>query len=313
MGAAFIAGTAVGNSYKQRDQQAQISRMRFQVPLPLPPVLAPVRTDAEADYYEIRQRERRIEIFPGASTAVWGYEGLFPGPTIKSRRGRRVVTRHTNELPHPTVVHLHGAVVPDDSDGFPTDVIAPGASKTYTYPNEQRAATLWYHDHVMHHTGRNLYMGLAGLYLIDDEEQRTLNLPTAEYDVSLVIQAKQFRRDGSMVYDPGFTSVLGARSNTILVNGVPWPRFEIAARKYRFRILNPSNATSLRLALSSGQPLLQIGTDWGLLERRREQHHSAQHGRACRGGDRLQRVCAGHERRVAQPEGLGRDGRDHAV
>ena len=266
MGAAFIAGTAVGRGYKQRDTETKISRMRFQVPLPLPPVLTPVRTDGQADYYEIRQRERRIEVFPGASTTVWGYEGLFPGPTIRARQGRRVVVRHTNELSHPTVVHLHGAVVPDDSDGFPTDVIVPGASKTYIYPNGQRAATLWYHDHAMHHTGRNLYMGLAGLYLIDDDEQQALNLPNGEFDVPLVIQAKEFRRDGSMVYDAGFTGVLGARSNTVLVNGAPWPRFEVAARKYRFRIRNASNATPLRLALSSGHPLLQIGTDWGLLE-----------------------------------------------
>lgn len=266
MGAACIAGTAVARAQAQREAQARISRMRFQVPLPVPPVLAPAWSDAEADHYEIRQRERRVEIFPGASTTVWGYEGLFPGPTIRASRGRKVIVRHTNELSHPTVVHLHGAVVPSDSDGFPTDIIPSGASKTYTYPNEQRAATLWYHDHVMHHTGRNLYMGLAGMYLLDDDEQRAMNLPSGEYDIPLVIQAKQFMQDGSMVYDAGFTGVLGAKSNTILVNGAPSPRFEVAARKYRFRILNASNATPLRLALSSGQPLVQIGTDWGLLE-----------------------------------------------
>jgi FtsP/CotA-like multicopper oxidase with cupredoxin domain/pimeloyl-ACP methyl ester carboxylesterase len=265
IGAAFIAGTGVGRGHEQRETPAQISRMRFQVPLPLPPVLAPARTNSNADY-EIRQLERRIEIFPGASTTVWGYEGLFPGPTIRARRGRKVVIRHVNELSHPTLVHLHGTVVPGDSDGFPTDVIVPGASRTYTYPNEQRTATLWYHDHAMHHTGRNRYMGLAGLYVIDDEEQRALNLPNDEYAVPLVIQAKQFRRDGSMVYDAGFTRVMGARSNTVLVNGAPWPRFEVAARKYRFRILNASNATPLRLALASEQPLLQVGTDGGLLE-----------------------------------------------
>jgi spore coat protein A, manganese oxidase len=99
-----------------------------------------------------------------------------------------------------------------------------------------------------------------------DDEQAGLNLPGGDYDVPLVIQSKEFKRDGSMVYDAGFTGVLGAKANTIVVNGAPWPRFEVAARKYRFRILNASNAIPMRLALSSGQPLIQIGTDWGLLE-----------------------------------------------
>jgi spore coat protein A, manganese oxidase len=266
MGAAFVVGTAVGRASEQRNAELEISRARFQVPLPIPPVLRPVRTDADGDYYEIRQRESRIEIFPGAATTIWGYEGLFPGPTIRARRGRPVVVRHTNELSHHTVVHLHGAVTSSENDGFPTEMIMPGESRTYRYPNDQRAATLWYHDHVMHHTGRNLYMGLSGLYLLDDDEQAGLNLPGDDYDVPLVIQSKEFKRDGSMVYDAGFTGVLGAKANTIVVNGAPWPRLEVAARKYRFRILNASNATPMRLALSSGQPLLQIGTDWGLLE-----------------------------------------------
>jgi spore coat protein A, manganese oxidase len=267
MGAAFVAGTAVGRAYEQRDAEPQVSRARFQVPLPIPPVLRPVRTDANGDYYEIRQRESRIEIFPGAArTTIWGYEGLFPGPTIRARRGRPVVVRHTNELSHHTVVHLHGAVTSSENDGFPTEMIMPGESRTYRYPNDQRPATLWYHDHVMHHTGRNLYMGLSGLYLLDDDEQAALNLPGGDYDIPLVIQSKEFKRDGSMVYDAGFTGVLGAKANTIVVNGAPWPRLEVAARKYRFRMLNASNATPMRLALSSGQPLLQIGTDWGLLE-----------------------------------------------
>jgi FtsP/CotA-like multicopper oxidase with cupredoxin domain len=44
----------------------------------------------------------------------------------------------------------------------------------YTYPNDRRAATLWYHDHAMGATGKNVYMGLAGFYLVEDEEERSL-------------------------------------------------------------------------------------------------------------------------------------------
>ena len=133
------------------------------------PFLRPVRTDATTDYYEITQREAQIEILSGRRAEVWGYEGMFPGPTIKVRLGRRAVVQQRNHLSVPAVVHLRGGVTPADSDGFPTDMIMPGQSKTYVYPNNQRAATLWYHDHAMHHTGHNLYMGLAGLYLIEDD------------------------------------------------------------------------------------------------------------------------------------------------
>jgi hypothetical protein len=89
---------------------------------------------------------------PGRHTLIWGYNGTFPGPTIQARRGRTVVVRHVNQLVTPTVVHLHGGVPPPESDGFPMDHVMPGDSREYVYPNAQRAATLWYHDHAMDRT-----------------------------------------------------------------------------------------------------------------------------------------------------------------
>ena len=61
-----------------------------------------------APTYRITQRVGQAEILPGVRTPVLGYDGIFPGPTIEARRGRPVVVRHRNELPVPTVVHLHG-------------------------------------------------------------------------------------------------------------------------------------------------------------------------------------------------------------
>src|SRR5829696_2056988 len=152
----------------------------FSVPLPVPPVLEPVRTDANTDYYELRQREVRAEILPGLDTTVWGYDGIFPGPTIEARRGRRVVVHQRNELPVPTVVHLHGGVTPPESDGYPTDLILPTdgsfeeheghggipmgrvdrGTKEYVYTMDQPSATLWYHDHRMDFTGPQVWRGL---------------------------------------------------------------------------------------------------------------------------------------------------------
>ena len=149
----------------------------FTVPLPIPPVLEPVRSDATTDYYEITQKEGKAEILPDLKTEVWGYDGIFPGPTIEARSGKRVVVRQTHELPVPVSTHLHGGKTPPESDGYPTDLILPAKTggnghamrmggdhsmwmgggargfKDYAYPNEQRAATLWYHDHRIDFTG----------------------------------------------------------------------------------------------------------------------------------------------------------------
>jgi len=138
----------------------------------------------------------------------------------------------------------------------------PGQEKSYFYPNH-RAATLWYHDHTMDYTGRNIFMGLAGMYIVEGEEERNLPLPRDEYDVPLIIQDRLFSGDGALLYRPD--SIDGAATDTILINGTPWPRMDVSTCKYRFRILNGSNARSFRLALSSRLPFCQIGTDGGLL------------------------------------------------
>jgi len=237
----------------------------FCVPLHIPPILDPVRSDATTDYYEIVQRETWAEIIPGVRTRVRGYNGSVPGPTIKARRGRATVVIHTNNLSVPSVVHLHGGVTRPEFDGFPTDIIAPGKTRRYEYENTGRAATLWYHDHHHLHAGRNLYLGLAGFYLLEDSDEINGRLPRDKYDIPLMLQDRAFTPDGELMYD--HHGHRGAESCVMLVNGTPWPVLDVARRKYRFRILNGSNATTFRLALSTGQTMVQIGTDGGLLPR----------------------------------------------
>ncbi|HEY8746056.1 MAG TPA: multicopper oxidase domain-containing protein, partial [Chloroflexota bacterium] len=174
----------------------------FAQPLTIPPVLQPVRSDATTDYYQMTQEEAQVEILPGLKTTIWGYNGSFPGPTIVARRGRQAVLTVTNKLPllgatkaayvcgdlstmpmpgvpalspaqkaSATVTHLHGGVTPPDSDGYTTDLVPTGTSRDYHYPNNQRAALLWYHDHAMDTTAYHVYMGLAGMYLLHDDEE----------------------------------------------------------------------------------------------------------------------------------------------
>lgn len=223
------------------------------------------------------------------STVVWGYDGTFPGPTIDARRNEPITVRWVNRLPlrhrlevdsclhgphdyddkqsHPrprAVVHLHGGHVPPESDGYPEATLLPGQGVTYAYPNLQNPTTLWYHDHALGITRLNVYMGLAGLYLIRDPSEAKLNLPQGPHEIPLVIQDRSFNKDGSLRYpDEWQEEFFGA---AVLVNGKVWPYLDVQPRKYRFRILNGSNSRTYTLALDSGQPLYQIGTDGGLLE-----------------------------------------------
>jgi len=239
----------------------------FIAPLPVPRVLEPVGQDATTDYYEMTMRAARKAIVAGTQTPIWGFEGEFPGPTIVARSGRQVVVRQTNALDVPVTVHLHGGVVPTESDGMPTDQILPGMTREYVYPNQQPASTLWYHDHAMDETGLHCYMGLCGFYLIQDDVEDALPLPKGAYDIPLAITDRTFYADGSFDYPAidGDTLLYGAMGDTILVNGARQPRLAVANRKYRFRLLNASNARPYELALSTGTPMTQIGSDGGLL------------------------------------------------
>ena len=242
----------------------------FAAELPIPPILAPYTTDATTDYYQITMRQASLAILPGLQTTVWGLNGSYPGPTIRAKHGRRVVVRQTNALPEGVTIHLHGGHAPTTSDGHPNDMIAPGESREYIYPNKQIAATLWYHDHTMMATAPNVYKGLAGFYLIEDDIESGLNLPSGEYDVPLLLQDRQFNADGSLYYPSSNAAeaIQGFAGDTMLVNGAPQPHFAVARRKYRFRLLNGANTRNFTLTLKNGAttiPLAQIGGDVGLL------------------------------------------------
>lgn len=234
----------------------------FAVKLPIPPVLKPVRSDATTDYYEILIQKNRVEILPGLITEIWGYNGITPGPTIEQHQGRQSVVRFINNLDVSTSTHLHGMASLPQFDGYAEDLSEPGFYKDYIYPNN-RAATFWYHDHAIDQTAHHVYMGLAGMYIIQDDFELNLPLPKGEYDIPLIIDDKVFASDGSLVFDDHqHTSVMG---DIILVNGAPLPRLEVANRKYRFRVLNGSVSRSYKLALSTGDDLVVIGSDGGLL------------------------------------------------
>ena len=270
----------------------------FRVPLPVPPTARPAGVDPSgADLYRITQRVADAEILPGLRTPVLGYDGIFPGPTLDTRRGRPVVVEHRNELPVPTVVHLHGGHTPAEHDGWPLDLVLPVGERAaaahhgmvgdvvigqraHHYPMDQRAATLWYHDHRMDFTGPAVYRGLAGFHLIRDDKEDALGLPRGDRELPLMICDRSFAADGSFAY-PGLDRSMrtlpgveadwmeGVLGDVVLVNGAPWPVHEVDAARYRLRLLNAANARRFQVALAvpgaANLPIRQIGSDGGLL------------------------------------------------
>ena len=246
---------------------------------------------------------------------VWTFDGVVPGPTIEVRRGVPLEVRWENRLtgrlpvivtvaPNATidgvpvqatlgrsggepghaaaalsgyaVVHLHGALTYATSDGWTENLTAPGQWALDTYPNDQRGAMLWYHDHVMGVTRFSVYAGLAGLWIVRDDRERELELPEGPpYEVPLLLQDRNFDLDadgrltGTLLHktDPEVMECFGPIT---VVNGAVWPVLEVEPRTYRFRALNGSNARTFRLVLlRDGQVdhgrIVQIGSEGGLL------------------------------------------------
>jgi spore coat protein A len=247
---------------------------------------------------------------------IWGFDGTVPGPTIEAERRQPVTVEWRNELDGPlpvvvtiapdatgadgvpvqcvpglsggtpdgraaalaghTVVHLHGGLTPAAYDGWTENLFAPGQRAVFHYPMDQRAALLWYHDHVMGVTKYDVYAGLAGLWIVRDERERELGLPEGQpFELPLLIQDRNFDLDdqdrltGQLVHktDP---DVMEAFAPFTTVNGKVWPVLDVQPATYRFRVINGSNARTYRLVLlGDDEPELdritQIGTDHGLL------------------------------------------------
>ncbi len=222
------------------------------------------------------------QIFPGRKTEVWRYTarvrkgpastvqnlpGTFTGPVFRFRKGDRVKIYFHNELPDKTVVHWHGLHVPQEADGHPRYVIGNGKTYVYAFEVMNRAGTYWFHPHPHGQTGPQVYRGLAGLFLITDDEEEALGLPAGNQEIPVVIQDRIFDNNNQLVYlRSRMDRMTGFLGNRILVNGQPDALLSLAPGTYRFRVLNGSNSRIYKLAWADGTPLTVIGTDGGLLE-----------------------------------------------
>lgn len=255
---------------------------RYVDALPVPPVIRATGKSGEVIELEMRQSVQKLhrDLRP---TAIWGYNGTWPGPTIEVQRGHPIQIHWTSKLPTThllpvdhsihgagpsipdvrNVAHLHGGQVLPEHDGYPEAWFTANGEhgdgfnpKPSSYPNCQPAAALWYHDHCMGITRLNIYAGLAGFYIIRDEAERSLNLPGGEYEIPLMLQDRLFHPDGSLYYP---TVVNGPKEHPLwvqeaygdfnCVNGKVTPFLEVEPRKYRFRMLNAANARFYHLRL----------------------------------------------------------------
>ena len=206
--------------------------------------------------------------------------------------------------PIPTVVHLHGAEVLSQFDGHPEAWFTPGlaqrgrgfVSNMYNYVNTQDATTLWYHDHSLGVVRENVYAGLAGFYFVRDNRDTGLannpiTLPSGAQEVELFLADKQFDTNGQLYWPDSDQagSLNGGPGNpdkhpfwipeffgdVITVNGKAWPVMDVQPRRYRFRVVNGSNARFYSMQLfnqagvdmhvngPAGPAIWQIGSDGG--------------------------------------------------
>lgn len=230
----------------------------------------------------ITAQPTEMPILSGRPTKVWKFSGelvkgppgtvenlpdSYLGPMLRLRQGQKVRVRFHNKLPESCVIHQHGLLVPEKADGHPRHQIGSGQTSVYEFTVLDRAGTYWFHPHTDKRTAEQVYYGLAGLMLVTDTEEQSLDLPRNEHDIPLVIQDRSFDDHNQLRYiehmHDRWRGFLGDR---VLVNGKPNFVLPAATRVYRLRILNGSNSRIYKLAWSDGSPLSVIGTDGGFLE-----------------------------------------------
>jgi FtsP/CotA-like multicopper oxidase with cupredoxin domain len=253
---------------------------------------------------------KTVQILAGQMTQVWSYAATlvkgdpnslqaipdsYLGPIIRVQKGQRVRVNFQNNLPlgQTSIVHWHGLILPEEMDGHPRFAIEPGQTYAYEFEVINRAGMNWFHPHPDLLTGQQAYAGLAGLFIVIDPEESSLNLPSGAYEVPIVLQDRTLDSNNQLLYlgskigtprNSGMSgmggvnqsdrsgnamsdmsSMMGFLGQQIFVNGKPNFSLGAATRVYRLRILNGSNARIYKLAWSNGDPLTVIGTDGSLL------------------------------------------------
>ena len=284
--------TAIQNDKTQKEQKLSAQMQRYLASDTLPSLhILPVLSDedgnpndAQATYTLGAYEDVNVTIeTPDGSwiTPMWRYNRLALPPVIKAKRGMLMKLHFQNHLQADSTIHWHGFKIPAVMDGGPDIPVAPGTQKLYTFTMQQPAAPLWFHPHPDMQTGKQVYMGLAGVFLLEDNISRQLEadkaLPSGERDVVLLVQDRRFapKQNGirTLQYKTMEMDSDGMLGDVVLVNGSVVPKLEVGTAKYRLRLYNVSNARTYDFAFSDNRKFTIVATDGGLLEKPVEVDH----------------------------------------
>lgn len=233
------------------------------VKLPIPTLV----DGTKGDPIDLTIRNGTWSFKPGIKTPTLGFSQDYLGPTIRTRKGSQLNLHYRNTLNEGVAVHGHGLHVPGEVDGGPQLEMAPGEEWQPSLSIVQPAATCWYHSHTHGSTGRQVYHGLAGMIIIDDEESDAADLPNryGVDDLPVIIQDRTFDADGRLVYSLTDAGEDGWYGETVVTNGVVSPVAKVPAGKVRLRLLNGANARFYIVAFSDGRTFHKVACDGGLL------------------------------------------------
>jgi FtsP/CotA-like multicopper oxidase with cupredoxin domain len=249
--------------------QYEIQSSPVQRPLPVPPLLEGQPAGSGRTIFALRAQAGTTDFGQGAEADTIGLNGDYLGPTLRMSDGQRVAAHVTNTLDEMTTLHWHGMHVPARSDGGPHSMIEPGQTWRPRWTVDQPAATLWYHSHPHGQTAQQVYRGLAGMVIIDDDRSGDLGLPS-EYgvdDLPLVVQDKSFDDDGQLVVDPADGPSTGFLGDRVVANGAMGTFFDVTTETVRLRLLNASNARVYNFGFDDGRTFDVVATDGGFLAR----------------------------------------------
>lgn len=239
----------------------------FTAPLNIPP-LETGSVVADVRHYDLTLQRSTSMLLPDVTTDTFGINGNYLGPTLFMRRNEQVAMAVHNRLQEPSSLHWHGFHLPASEDGGPHQQIEHGESWNPAFKVMQNGGTFWYHSHVMHKAGEQVFKGLAGMILVQDDQEAELGLPDTYGvdDIPLIVQDRRFGRNGNFSYMSSYDDMVkGMHGDTILVNGTWKPLFEPTTRQVRFRLLNGANARNFIFTFSDERQFHQIASDGGLL------------------------------------------------
>jgi suppressor of ftsI len=253
-GVALCAGAAPLKAHAAGQQPA----------LPIPPLLESRRGQP----LFLTLQRAHWSFTPGTRASVWGINGRYMGPTIRVWNGDDVKLIYSNRLTENVAMTIRGLQVPGPLIGGAARMMSPNADWAPVLPIRQSAATLWYQANTPNHMAKQVYNGLAGMWLVEDEVSKNLPIPNhyGVDDFPVIIQDKRLDNFGTPEYsEPGSGGFVG---DTLLVNGVQSPYVEVSRGWVRLRLLNASNSRRYQLQMSDGRLLHVISGDQGFCRRR---------------------------------------------